>query len=143
MLTSQGSFTPEEVQATAQKLIHSGMAIPAAALALVMLLATGCRTDGQANAPRDKDTVSRKMATGMVLSPLPPTDTPTGCGVEGPPPMIMGKMISAPERPEKAVPETPFVMGEPVFMGAPPMPAPPSAAPDTQLMGDVTMPEAK
>ncbi len=134
MLASQSNFTPEEVQATAQKLIRSGRVIPAAALALVMLLATGCGTEG--TKPEKQSTDPTSVAPSMRPHYLQ--------NIEAPPPILPTMGFVAPVLPPVAAPKPicppePVVLGEPVVMGAPPMPAPP----DTEIMGDVIMPPTK
>lgn len=123
MLASQQHFTAGEVQQTAQKLMRSGKSIPAAALALVMLFATGCRTPEQADAPQNPNMVLRTTDCGMVEPP--PKDTPT---------VILGKIANPTSLPEIEIPDEPVLLGEPVMMGAPPMPENPEPSGNSGAM---------
>lgn len=131
MLASQQHFTAGEVEETAQKLIRSGKSIPAAALALVMLFATGCGIAEKADLLQNPDKVFRKTDCAWVEPP--PKDTSDA---------VPAKTANPASLPEIKTPDAPVLLGEPVMMGAPPMVAPPDTT-DREIMGDVAMPPAE
>jgi hypothetical protein len=143
MLSSQESFTPEEVQTVARNLVRSGTVLSAAALALVMLFATGCQTDSQSQ------TAIYRMQTPIDTTDLngrkpQETDSPqrTDTIIE---PAILGRMVAPKIAPKPVTPDPePMIMGEMVMMGAPPeLPPPPPALPENQSTHSSTVPEAK
>ncbi len=72
MLASQERFTPVEVQTTAQKILRSGKAIPAAALALVMLLASSCEPSGAEHSSTQNTNIQALTRGDTVLTPQSP-----------------------------------------------------------------------
>ncbi len=130
MLASQQHFTAGEVEQTAQKLVRSGKTIPAATLALVMLLATGCATDappppGARTALTTTDSAApRSPFPGTASTDLPEICLPPDTGL----PAIMPRRIAVPP----TEPDEPVLLGEPVFDGGPT-----PGLHDTTFMGDI------